>query len=221
MVADRLRRGCAAGFSLVELLVAFTVLGLLFALLQDGFLLGHRVWERANLRAAARIEPVEGVQQYLRERLTRAYPAWRPVGDPQIDFLGEPQRVAFEATPSDALRPATRQRHVLALNDVGGLEIAWRPDTDRTPIGVYQRTVLMDGVAALRISYFGATGYDRVPRWRESWRGQIRPPQAVRIQVAFAAGDPRIWPDLVVAPRMNVDATCVFETTTRNCRGRP
>jgi len=210
-----------AGFSLVELLVAFTILGLLFALLQDGFLLGHRVWERANLRAATRIEPVEGAQQYLRERISRAYPAWRPVSGPEIDFVGEPQRLAFEAAPPDALRPATRQRHVLSLNGQGELEIAWRPNTDRSLAGAYRRATLVEGVRDLRISYFGPTGFDRVPRWRETWRSQIRPPQAVRIQVAFAPGDPRVWPDLVVAPRMSVDATCIFESTTRACRGRP
>lgn len=216
-----MRTRATAGFSLIELLVAFTILGLLFALLQDGFLLGHRVWERANLRAATRIEPVEGVQQYLRERISRAYPAWRPVAGPEIDFVGEPQRLVFEAAPPDALRPATRQRHILSLNGQGALEIAWRPNTDRSLAGPYRRAVLVEGVNDLRISYFGPTGFDRVPRWRENWRAQIRPPQAVRIQLAFAPGDPRVWPDLVVAPRMSVDATCIFESTTRTCRGRP
>lgn len=210
-----------AGFTLIEVLVGFTILGLLFALLQDGFLLGHRVWERANLRAATRIEPVEGVQNYLRERISRAYPVWRPIGDPQIDFSGDAQRFAFEAAAPDTLRPATRQRHILALNGEGGLDIAWRPDTDRSPTGPYQRTTLIDGVTALDINYFGATGFDRTPRWRNSWRAQIRPPQAVRIRLAFAAGDPRVWPDLIVAPRMSVDASCIYEATTRNCRGRP
>ena len=59
------------GFTLLELLVAITLLGLLMAALLGGLRLGARVWETGEdrLDASARIQVV---QDFLRQRLAEA-----------------------------------------------------------------------------------------------------------------------------------------------------
>ncbi len=210
-----------AGLSLLELLVAIALLGMLVLLLRDGFTLGHRVWERAGAQVSAAIEPVEAVQGLLRDRFTTLNPAWLAEGaSSRVLFEGEAGRVTFFARPPDALGSGTYFRFVLAATPEGVLELAWHPDTDRRLLPAWQRAPLLDGVAQFSIAYFGPTATDQVPRWRDSWRGQPRPPERVRVSLSFGPSDRRVWPDLVVAPRAVVDSTCIFQPQARRCAGR-
>ena len=45
-------------------------------------------------------------------------------------------------------------------------------------------------------------------------------PTAVRVHVEFAGADSRVWPDLVIAPRVTADQGCVYDPVTHHCRGR-
>jgi len=210
-----------AGLSLLELLVSLALLGLLVTLLRDGFTLGHRVWERAGARLAARVEPVEGVQMLLRERLTAIYPAWRAEGDAsRVQFEGLPQRMTFHARTPETLGTGTWHRFALSLSPQGTLELAWQPDTLTSPAAPWTASVLLSGVTVAEFAYFGPTRTDPTGRWRDSWRGQPRPPELIRLRLGFAPGDPRVWPEMLAAPRATVDATCAFEPNTRRCAGR-
>lgn len=208
-----------AGVTLIELLVCLVLLGLLTGLFQDGFALGHRVWERASTRITTRLEAVEGAQAFLRERLQTLYPAWQSLGEPTTSFQGSPDVIAFEAAPPDVFGRGTWRRFRIAVSATGGLEVAWKPDTDRNLIPVWERATLLPAVAGLELAYFGPVD-GAPPRWRPYWTAQPTPPRLVRLRVLFPPGDPRIWPDLVVAPRATVDATCAYDAVQRRCRGR-
>jgi hypothetical protein len=42
--------------------------------------------------------------------------------------------------------------------------------------------------------------------WRESWDGADGLPALIALEVVFPAGDPRSWPELMVAPRLAATA---------------
>jgi len=209
------------GFSLLEMLVALALLGLLVGLLHEGLTLGHRVWERAGARLAARIEAVEGAQLVLRDRLAGLNPAWLNEGDSSRVLLeGAPTSMTFFARGADAEASGTFRRLSVAATVEGRLELAWHPDTDRSPLPDWTRAPLLGGIAGAEFAYFGPTRTDPTPRWRDRWQGQEFPPRLVRLRIQFPAGDPRIWPELVVAPRATIDAGCTFDPQRRRCAGR-
>jgi general secretion pathway protein J len=202
----RLRRcRSSAGFTLLELLIAITLLGLLLAALFGGLRLGARAWERSEERLdeSARLQVV---QNFLRERLAQAYPL---TAEDQIGRL----RLAFEGT-DDALRFVTLMpaylgtgfaELVLAVDERSGsrdLVVQWRrfellpqPD-DEEP----QVKVLLEDIEGLEIAYYGALARGEPVLWHEQWLEVMALPRLIRLRVVFAEDDRRYWPDLIVHP---------------------
>jgi general secretion pathway protein J len=79
---------------------------------------------------------------------------------------------------------------------------------------------LIGGAASLSIAYFGAHGADAERSWRSHWDDQSRAPELIRIRLGFAAGDDRLWPDLIVRPAVFVDLACDPEMAAAACGGR-
>ena len=201
------RRGgrASAGFTLLELLIAITLLGLLLAGLFGGLRLGARAWERSEerLEESARLQVV---QNFLRERLAQAYPL---TAEDQTGRL----RLAFEGT-GDTLRFVTLMpgylgtgfaELLLAVDDRTGIEnlvVQWRrfeltPQSDDEE---RQIKVLLEDIEALEIAYYGALARGEPILWHEQWLDVMALPQLIRLRVIFAVDDRRYWPDLIVRP---------------------
>ena len=69
----RARQAAAHGFTLLELLAAIMLLGLLMAVLFGGLRLGARVWETADARLDASTR-IQIVQDFVRQRLAETLP---------------------------------------------------------------------------------------------------------------------------------------------------
>jgi general secretion pathway protein J len=213
----------AAGFTLLELLVAMTVLGVLTGLLATGLSFGTRIWERQQ-KQLAQWADLQMVQDVIRRTLGEAWPLNVPnvpsatgtegiafVGtDTSIDFLGPP--------PAQSLVGGVYQYGLLSRAGPGGvsLVLTWRL---RSPVGTQENgkrrnsprarqnetaegkeVVLVDRLANAEFSYFGAGEEEVKPRWRTRWQDASKLPLLVRVQVTFPPGDQRRWPELVVAP---------------------
>ncbi len=206
-----------AGVGLLEMLVALTLMGMLFVLLHEGMTLGRRVWERVPQRGGERLELVEGTQALLRQLLQRAYPTYR---NGVVPFQGGPAGLEVVTAAPPLLGGAGRITVWLTLSRNGQLEIAWLPDTERRLTAVPRRSILLSDIAAMEMTYFGIHAEDMTPRWHPVWRNQPRQPLLVRIRLRFPAGDSRVWPDLMVAPLIDTDAECVPNTEGVRCAGR-
>lgn len=201
----------AAGFTLVEILVAITLLGLLMAALFGGVQLGVRAWEASEERLdeSSRLTTVQG---FLRERLAQAYllEELAPRADARLPFAGEPDRLSFVTLMPEHLGGGF-QRMVLAVTaatERSDLAVTWWPaeldDAALDPDALRSRALLAD-VAELRLAYFGSVGRDQPPTWHEVWE-QRALPQLVRVQLRFPDQDVRSWPDLIVRPMIDGQA---------------
>ena len=79
---------------------------------------------------------------------------------------------------------------------------------------------ILTDIAELSFSYYGRADGDKDRFWHESWLEQSHMPELVRIKIATLHAGSQPWPDLVVAPRIDVDANCLLDLLTRGCRGR-
>jgi general secretion pathway protein J len=208
------------GFTLIELMASLAILAMISLLITSGVVTGRRVWSGLEASASAG-ESVDGAQVALRQTLERVFPATRYDSDePYVDFAGAADSIEFLAPPPLATGPSALRRYRLSLNS-GDLVLASHSDVaadPRAPFGDDQ--VLLRGVQALDIAYYGAGPADAVKAWRYLWKTRPEPPELVRIRVDFAQGDRRQWPDLIVRPLADVDSQCVFDHAGEGCRGR-
>jgi general secretion pathway protein J len=219
------------GFTLIEVLIAMTLLGLLMAMLSGGLRLGTRAWEASDARSAelARLEAVHG---FIRRTLTGAYPLLRTGDDDakrQIAFTGGAEAVEFTALMPAHFGVGGFYTITLAVEDgVDGARLVfrrqlYRSSDEETPAPAAAITidekekVLLEGVSKAEFAYFGIAENDERPSWRDEWQDQKSLPELVRLSVTFADRDKGTWPDLVIAPRISATTA---PTSSRRRRAR-
>jgi general secretion pathway protein J len=189
------------GFTLVETLVGLVLLGLVSAL----GLSALGLVARAGAAAAPDATTVALAQDLLRLRLRAAVPvvAEGSGGRPSLLFEGGPERLVFVAELPPRFGIAG-----LALVELrregGALALHWRPLHGKAAGEGGAGRAFLDGVAALRLRYFGSPRGREEPAWREAWTEATTLPAAISVEVEFTAEDARHWPGLVVAPRLAV-----------------
>jgi general secretion pathway protein J len=202
------------GFTLLELLVAITLLGLLAGLLFGGLSFGIRVWEKgdAELEKIAELQIAQGL---IRRLISRAM-----VSDLREDedenaaiFEGTSDTLRFVGPPPAQSLPGGLYRLSIGADDLSGksrLVMSWRLlDADERETGAGEDenvVVLVEDIADVSIAFFGSADEDRESRWRDRWEDMSGLPLLVRIDVTFPEGDRRIWPELVVAPMVTSPA---------------
>ncbi|MDX1483412.1 MAG: prepilin-type N-terminal cleavage/methylation domain-containing protein [Alphaproteobacteria bacterium] len=193
-----------AGFTLLELMVALALVALMAAVLLGGVRFGARVWERSHIQAASGSE-VHAIRRFLRERMLAVRAVGAPAGnegsaDP-TGFSGDAASLRFVSLmPDYVARGGLYQIEIDGSGGggEGGLTLAWWPyGGSKEGPGAGQR-VLLAGTGAVRVSYFGDPENAGDGQWLDAWPESHEPPRLISIKVSFPAGDPRVWPELVV-----------------------
>ena len=209
---DRARDQCR-GFTLVELLVAITLLGLISLVLFGGLRFGTRAWEAGNA-AAERFAEIEVVQSLVRRQIAQVTAPKLPgkKAPKTAAFVGEPDRISFVAPAFGWVGIGGLYRFELALKDAKAgqeLELSWRlyrPDEaaefDREPNETGGRRVLLEGIEQVVFDYYGSPDEIQTAEWQDRWDEAARLPSVVSLKIEFAEGDPRSWPELRITPRL-------------------
>lgn len=214
------------GFTLIELLVSLFVLGVTAALLLSGLVMTRTMADRAKSQSA-NAESIMTAQVIIRDRIETMVASTRfDTFAPIVDMRGAPNIVSFFAPPAPSTRPNSVERYRLTRSAPGDLvlysvsDVADRIDVYAVGEVGWTPTVLLTGVEALSIAYFGAAPPDGDRRWRGEWIERQQPPELVRIRVAFKRGDNRIWPDLIARPASTVNSECRIDTFSGRCAGQ-
>jgi len=235
------RENGEAGFTLLELLIATTVLAFLSLLLFGGLRFGTRVWEKSET-STTQTNRVRAAQLLLSDEIAHIYPFF--AGDTptskHIDFSGEDKRMTYFA-PSKTVPGGMDLVTVQAMPSKNGVSvvIARKAELEGTA-GAISHHTLISGLKWFQISYFGspvpagsttqpqitskaglgagaAAAAAAAPQWTSVWEGQMRLPLLIRVRASLGRN---AWPDLVVSPRTEVDESCVLDQTSKYCQGR-
>lgn len=224
------RNGRTRGFTLLELLVALVLLGLLATMSLGGVRLGVRTWETVTGKSEETGRALM-VRSFLLRELPQAMPLTLSEADgtERLAYDGDRESLTFVAPLATHFGLGGAQRLRLAvLEGEGGPDEGKRlvlvrrvfyPD-DAFDAADEQRDeshVLLDGIAEAAFSY-RAAGEDS--GWSDTWQGEEQLPGLVRLDVTFrdaATGD---WPTLLAVRRITADAGCLIPAGTTPCGAR-
>jgi general secretion pathway protein J len=219
------RRIHEQGFTLVELLVAVTLLALLTTLVFGALKYAARAWAATDHRAVAAAD-LSAAQDVLRHAITGAYPAFASADatDREIAFNGAGEWMALVASLPAAIASGVEAQQRFFVEGEGRLRalvMNWRfdlPSSDEATPLPENRVQLLDHVRALRFAYYGALDPSQAPSWWEGWSGFTRLPDLVRVHIE--RDDPLLpqWPDLVIATRATANTACVYDAVAAACR---
>lgn len=181
------------GLSILELLVALSVLSLIALGLAGSLQLGTRVWDRALALGEHDTELV--LRTRLRGWIAEAYPPRRKA-DFETIFEGRPDRLEFHTLAEIPSVPETHGLSVLlALEDsMLVMEVRYL-DVEGTVLKEEQR-ILTRNASSLRVRYF--SGRRDTETWADTWISRQNLPALVRI--SLDPGSTPAWPDMIVEP---------------------
>ncbi len=219
----RTARAANGGFTLLELVLALTLLAVMLAMLFGGLRMGVRAWDAGTGRGD-RADQVLLTASFVRKELATAFP-WR-FKDPlevKLAFRGDRDGLRFVS-----MRPADIAGGGLSFvsfayepgRDAAGGRLVMRrafaaaDASDFSSLDASDPFALLDGVTEARFSYFGAESDASVPAWGDKWDRPQRLPTHVRIDLAM--GSLRL-PPLIVALKLGEEAGCYESSFQRTC----
>jgi general secretion pathway protein J len=196
------------GFTLMELLVALVVFGLLMVGLTRGIETGFKTWER-QADSVGQTSELDAVDRALRGMLGHLDAGGGVV---LAQIAGDSSHFEFTSDLPHAAALADRHADMNLLLSGDKLILRWSPHRHEQVIGAglglhppgyhdpnAHDEVLLRGVAAIELAYWHKP--DAVGQgagWRADWSEHF-PPELIRLRIRFAKTDHRHWPDLVVA----------------------
>lgn len=219
-----MRRRRARGFTLLETVIALTLLAAMLAMLFAGLRTGIRAWDAGSQRGD-RADQALLVWSFLRKELNAAFP-WR-FKDPlavKLAFKGERERlrfvsmrpaeigagglafVAFEFEPARGARETGRLVMRRAFAAAGHQDFAALDEAERFTV--------LEGVGGARFEYFGSENDSSAPAWNDRWEFPQRLPSHVRLLVKLGE---EALPEMIVALRLGEEAGCYESSFQRIC----
>ncbi len=204
MIATRKNQ---TGFTLMELLVSITLLGLLGVMMVGGLNFGVRVWERTESSVQDQGR-VAAVQALLRRQLAQMQPL-------EVRGLDRRPRIAIDAKPGQLvfIGPVPEYLglggyHLISLEtEAAGaqrnLVMRWEPFTRSQPgmtvSDKARKEVLLGGIKELRFQYLGHDRRGQSTGWKSSWTDSSNLPDLVQAEIVFDEERDEHWPALVAA----------------------
>lgn len=206
----------ARGFTLLELVVALTLLALMSVVLFGALGFAGRSWEGGEAKAE-QVSAMRLSEGFLRAQIESMHPLrMRKIPEFPLVFAGTRDELRYAAPLPSRISGGGIWYYRLAVRkeDEHSRLVLERtiPDVDATSLPEFNepdRSILAEDIAELRISYFGRDAGSSalmVPSWRERWDDANRLPLMLRIEVVPVRG--ASWPPLLVAPRQAPESGC-------------
>lgn len=205
-----MKRRAPDGFTLLELLLSISLLALITASIMGGIHLGRRSWE--TTRASEALDEAESAIRAVSGLLAKSFvfmPDQSQITGSELPpvFLGSPQGCRFVSLSAGGAQWGGLILTEIGIdNGPGGAELAvwtkvYRPREGLNPgREVMKKTVILQGLAGLELSYFGVRQQGQAPLWNGDWRGAALP-SLVSIKLSVGRGGRIIETATTIAPR--------------------
>ena len=220
------------GFTLLEMLVGLTLLGVMLILIYASLNVGLRAWDTGEKRVSEAARQ-RVVQSFLRRELSQLFPVrWRGIPESKIAFEGAKDELKFVTMltlGASAREGGMQWGHLyLATDDTPGGERRQTLFIKRSAFNLQAKDwdgvdeakpiPLVTGVKVFELGYYGAENDTTDAEWKSEWINPLRMPQLIRI--TLQVDDGRNVPPLIVSLRLGEEAGCYDNAFQRQCGPR-
>jgi general secretion pathway protein J len=195
------------GFTLIEVLIAMTLLSMMVVLLFGSLKICADSWYKGE-KKIAEVNEMAVVYHFFQQHLALAKPLVHDIKNNTLQaslaFQGKKQSVQFaSAFPASAGRLGV-QLFTLSMQKEDGQQVIKVKITPLSPLDDTQTqedVVLLTGVSDFSIAYFGSDdGMDNTlsnASWHEEWLEKTTHPRLLKISIK--RDDGLFWPDMLIA----------------------
>lgn len=216
------------GFTLIEVLIGMTLLGVMVTLLFASLRIAAESWHAGEAKIAT-VNEKAVVYQFFKRHLSTIRPLPLLYDDVnqnasagEMVFQGLPQQLRFAAAlPAASLRKGLQVFNLqLAPQQTSSLQVSLRPyqalDDGAEPID--PPVILLKHVRDFRLAYFGKREEEDVAIWHEEWTGSETLPSLIKVDIELE--DRSYWPQMVFALKINaVNSADVVADDTADAEG--
>ncbi len=192
----------AKGFTLIEVLIAMTLLSIMVVLLFGSLKICADSWEKGESKIAE-VNEIAVVYNFFQRHLSVARPLWKDLseeGERIFSFQGKAQSLQFiSAFPASAGRSGL-QAFTLDLQNEDNKQVI---NVTITPFFSAvegeewhkEEVTLIKGVSEFTMAYYGSDGGDSEV-WQEQWLDRDVLPRLVKINIELENGI--FWPEMII-----------------------
>ncbi len=196
------------GFTLIEVLIAMSLLSLMMILLFSSLNIGAKSWQQGEEKIAD-VNEMAVIQQFFNTHLAHALPQWNDF-DPEKErvfaFQGQKNAVQFVgAFPASAARSGLQLFKIVRKNSrnksVVTVSVApFFPLAENETV-FEDEIELLSGVKQFELAYFGLNDETGEYQWQSEWVNKELQPRLIKIAIELEDG--RYLPNIIVALRVD------------------
>lgn len=213
---------CSMGFTLIEVLIAMTLLSIMVVLLFASLRICAQSWEQGENKITE-VNEVAVVYNFFQRHLSSAMPLWNDFAEKEettFSFQGKKQSLQFVSVfPASAGRSGM-QLFSIQSKEQDGEQVIKVTLTPFFPVIEGQdwqkeEVVLLRHVSGFTLAYFGAADDESESRWQEQWLEKDIQPQLVKIRINTTTGV--FWPEMIIEIKVaGAVSNAEIETDTEN-----
>jgi general secretion pathway protein J len=210
----------ASGFTMMEVLVAMTLLALLMAALSGSIGFVGRSWDR-GWEASEKSAAFSRIESTVRRMVERAFPVTVRVEKNQR-FLFEGTQDGIRLVAPDAPGAPAGALYVqeLVVEGTGTQrQLTYRQSRFASGSGRPESVTeaqMLSGDFSIAFSFFGAAQPSAPPAWLDRWTPGRNLPELVQLKILVGGESP--WPPIMARPLITAEYACIGSTGDDLCR---
>ncbi|VAW34924.1 hypothetical protein MNBD_GAMMA01-2185 [hydrothermal vent metagenome] len=204
-----------AGFSLMEIIVAMTMLSLIMAMIYGGIHTSRKMAEKGNKRINATNE-IRVVQQLIRRQISRILPmAFKEEDNSFVIFEGDSEHIMYVSPmPGYLGKGGPHVQLIEIVNAKGGKILQFSHwllndslDEDSFEDSEQEPVVLLENIRDAEFSFMKLDEEGEPGDWESDWEEPENTPLMVRLDVEMGDKALMQWPIMQVALMLDATAT--------------
>ena len=195
----------STGFTLLEVMIAMTLLSIMVILLFSSLKIGAESWDKGE-RKIAEVNEKAVVYQFFKRHLPTIRPLWDDFSDDErsFSFQGMQDKLQFVSVfPASASRKGMQLFEVgFDKTEKGVIKVVLKPFYPPLEDEQWQleEVVLLDNIEEFELAYFGKEDSGSEGVWTDNWQEKEFLPALIKVRIELEDGS--YWPEMIFALKL-------------------